>query len=188
MTDRGILFSAPMVRALLDGRKTMTRRLAFRADGKLTIWQKVRPNDRLWVRETWKPHSLYAGWKPRDIPQSNVFYRADDVYAPSNTRWVPAIHMPLWASRLTLTVTAVKVEPAQAISEADALAEGIFWSDTWDGYSSDDEGRHYHSGDPAKSFAGLWMTLHGDESWFANPDVVAMSFTVEQRNIDRIAA
>src|SRR5690242_10686432 len=104
VADIPIIFSAPMVAALLDGRKTMTRRLAWR-DGSFvgdrlpkpsehithhnlgstpiplshppSPWQKVKPGDRLWVREAWKPHSIFEAIKPRDIPQSRIFYLSD---------------------------------------------------------------------------------------------------------------
>lgn len=139
-------------------------------------WQRVKPGDVLWVRENWKPHSLYAGWKPRDIPPSNVFYAADEKYAPSNTPWVPSIHMPRWASRLTLEVTAVKVEQLQDISEEDALAEGTELSEIVCGKQM------WHASHRA-AFASLWMSLHGSQSWASNPEIVALTFDVHQENI-----
>ncbi len=127
-----------MIRALLDGRRTMMRWIlkpqpdisyvygwGIGREGHPEEWTflngptanaaewdpwkskhcpRFRPGDRLWVRETWKPFSIYAERAPRDIPPSKVFYRADDSYAQSNTRWFPSIHMPRWASRLTLIV------------------------------------------------------------------------------------
>jgi hypothetical protein len=142
MAIRPILFSGPMVRALLEGHKTMTRRAlkppiengSF--DGTERgewLWTsgcfyarsepRFAPGDLLWVRETWKPHSIYEAIPPRHVPQSRIFYAADERYSP-NCRWRPGIHMPRWASRITLAVTAVKVERLQDISEADAEAEG----------------------------------------------------------------
>ena len=216
MTDTPIIFSGPMVLALLDGRKTMTRRLAWRetdinrepapgatviSNGTKTLtatsWLKAKPGNRLWVRENWKPHSIYAGVKPREIPESKVFYQADGGYAPSNTPWVPCIHMPRWASRLTLLVEAVKVERLQEISDADAIAEGArehpctgphrgpgatFWSMLTDRPAAG------AAITPVGAFRHLWCDLHSDESWESNPEVVAISFKVVKQNIDATAA
>lgn len=104
MTDRPILFSAPMVRAILEGRKTQARSVFSRF--------QHPSNDRLWVRETWQ-------W----APPPGVIYRADAEVV--GTRWRSPMSMPRWASRLTLIVKAVKVERLRDISEADAMAEGV---------------------------------------------------------------
>ena len=198
MTDRPILFSAPMVRALLDGRKTMTRRVIkpqprdpqmfggdwfdmaverSRAhdDGETPI-TKYTVGDRLWVREAWKPHSLYDHMKPRDIPATKVFYLADDGYSPSGSRGRPSMFMPRWASRLTLTVTGVKVERLRDISEKDARAEGV--------ESRVPMGRVDLNYAWRQCFRELWLSINGPGSWEANPWVRAVSFTVERRNID----
>lgn len=150
MTDIPILFNGPMVLAQLEGRKTMTRRLAWRnvieqvgtdyhplGNGppepitrlvkKPTHWQKVKPGDRLWVRETWRTHAMFDGLKPRDITARSIHYVADGSAKSGKTR--VSIHMPRWASRITWIVTDVKIEPVQEISERDALAEGIARSD-----------------------------------------------------------
>jgi hypothetical protein len=190
VNDLPILFSALMVQAIRADRKLQTRRLAERwvenAYGcrwEPSLWQRVKPGDRLWVRETWKPHSTYAGMKPRDIPKTNVFFRADDAYAPSNTPWVPPIHMPRWASRLTLTVTDVRVQKLREITEEDAEAEGVGASG-WDpGLPEDQRWRHPVCG-AAENFAALWNSIHGPGAWDANPAVVALTFTVAKRNID----
>jgi hypothetical protein len=227
-----IIFSAAMVRANNQGRKTNTRRLAWVENGAVTVdygrklaakgwridtrdsrhsyawrpspWQRLKAGDRLWVREAWKPHSIYAGMKPRDIPQSKVFYLADDSYEPSNTPGLPSIHMPRWASRTTLIVTSTKVEPLWNISEADCEAEGIvfetadppFWYVPYIMPHSLTAVGIEERGDlmprPVQCFRKLWMLLHGREGWDANPDVVAISYRVIQANIDapeaRIAA
>lgn len=211
MADRPILFSAPMIRAILDGRKTQTRRVVSQASLDAYVdyedWcsnvsagipmyrqserdfylehSRIWPGDRLWVRETWKPHSIYAEMKPRDIPKTNVFYRADNRYAPSNTRWVPGIHMPRWASRITLLVTDVRIQRLHDISEADAVAEGapdfaslgavdgediaeassrLCWAQRW--------------------FAELWTTINGPGAWEGNPWVMAVTFRPVLANID----
>ena len=220
MADRPIIFSAPMILALLAGRKTQTRRLvpqppaecginymlgeeswlpieertpvrrtfeawtgplfqkrpAGHLCGSFDITPRFQPRDRLYVRENWKPHSSFAGMKPRDIPVGDVFYMADDAYAPSNTPWVPCIHMPRWASRLTLIVEAVKVERLQDISEEDALAEGCP-AQTYEALAGMEARGWYRD---------LWDSLHGTGAWDANPWVVALTFSVHRANIDAL--
>jgi hypothetical protein len=123
MKERPVLFSGEMVRAILDGRKTQTRRVV-----KAPKWSKPQHagvdfpcpygavRDRLWVREK---HSVY-----RHPTEPVVFYWADH---PDDKalKWKPSIHMPRWASRITLEITDVQVETVQGISEDDAFAEGI---------------------------------------------------------------
>lgn len=217
MPDRPIIFSGPMVRALLDGRKTMTRRIikprpwskkdgdtvcigiaasarytqgadsrfyyAFEhpKGGPLTAYvARHAVGDRLWVREAWAmPHGFdlaSASISIRDLLASKgkvPVYRATD--NPNSYAWRPSIHMPRWASRLTLTVTEVKVERLQDISEDDAEAEGL---------------ARGHAGGPwgeeglIEDFADLWNSLHGPGAWDANPWVAAIRFTVAKGNID----
>lgn len=152
MIERPILFSAPMVRAILAGQKTQTRRVVkpegadhlvrlIGADDKPTgdwgwcpnpavITKHMRcpygmPGDRLWVRETFA-HLYRDNTQPEERRDDDVAYKADhqglDEYAYGT--WKPSIHMPKWASRLLLEVTEVRVERLQAISAADAMAEG----------------------------------------------------------------
>ena len=228
MTDRPIIFSAPMVRAMLDGRKTQTRRVlkpqptgqpsanchpahkprhpapyldAYcgeprtpqnpRGQGRDWHWWQVddrcgpvacrvpyAPGGRLWVREAvcW-----VSGWGWR--------YRADndDLAEKRETgevsRWRPSIHMPRWASRLTLTVTDVRVQRLQDISEADAVAEGVI-HDSFGGW----RGHEGTIGYPTAIWAyhHLWNSLHGPGAWDANPWAVAVTFTVQRGNIDQM--
>lgn len=187
MTERPILFSAPMVRALLDGRKQQTRRIvktkhAGRIVGPAGPCMAMeytgidndgrdcfsaitcpygQPGDRLWVRETW-------GYNP-DHPGriGSICYRADPGHQHDGISWKPSIHMRREASRITLEITAVRVERLQDISEADALAEGIARHADGSGFHTED-GRHY-SADPSESFASLWESINGPGSWDANP-------------------
>lgn len=136
MSEHPILFSGPMVRAILHGTKTQTRRaLRPQPDRKLdatvhydratggAMWASIhgdhgthcpygKPGERLWVRETWR--------KAEGVLQ----YRADPVTWGPTRKWTPAIHMPRVASRLTLEVTGVRVERLQDITERDAIDEG----------------------------------------------------------------
>jgi hypothetical protein len=146
MEDRPIIFSAAMVRALLDGRKTQTRRLAT------SPLRKCVAGDRLWVRESIRIFADIGddceivflangrGWQTGpctgEIPDAALapYFKMIDQARAKPTRALsrPSIHMPRWASRLTLTVEAVRVEPLQAISEVDAIAEGIVWQEPTD--------------------------------------------------------
>lgn len=202
MTDRPILFSPPMVRALLDGRKTQTRRVlkdqpgdldrpgmfddgewyvtSSRGDHQTSLAVRFRVGDRLWVRETWAD--------TLSDPNEAV-YRADGERPHSLLLWQPSIHMPRWASRLTLTVTDVRVQRLQDISEEDALAEGVIWSDEKiafhvPGVPHPDPAFPWLSRATAREmYAALWDVINGAGSWGANPWVVALTFTVEQKNI-----
>ena len=129
-----ILFSGPMVNAILEDRKVMTRRVVKNPDhygcltGDCGHWDQrdcdkyIRhygpygaPGDQLWVRETF---AIYDG--------SQVEYRATPFAAGKpDCGWTPSIFMPRWACRLYLTITDVRVERLQDISEEDAIAEGI---------------------------------------------------------------
>lgn len=172
MTDIPVIFSGPMVRALLEGRKTMTRRLAS------SPLRKCAPGDRLYVRENWRADDF----APDDA--ARTIYMADaNPGALAETRgiikWRPCIHMPRVRSRLTLIVTATKVERLQDISDADAIAEG--WPH--------DLAKRSPLNPPSENrprfwFAGLWLNLHGQESWDANPFVVAITFRAIRANID----
>lgn len=212
MTDIPVLFSAPMVRALLEGRKTMTRRLAWdiarigpEFPGKPSRWQRVKPGDRLWVRE-----SLDLRGDRPDLPIWQASYRADgaplDLSVPANLafaegkadqrrgRFINSIHMPRSFSRLTLIVEGVKIERLQDISEDDAMAEGVP-PEKCCGIPTDACGTHLGGccgqpeiADLKEDFRELWLDLHGSESWNANPEVVAISFRVIKSNIDSAEA
>ncbi len=204
MTDRPIIFSAPMIRALLDGRKTQTRRkISHRSidiniapvatmdhpvwiqfyhpkGGPLTcVKQPYAPGDRLWVREAWQSNGLNWGKRPRDMRKElgPLHYAVSDngEWKPYWGGWRPPKDMPRWASRLTLTVTHVRVQRLQEISEADAVAEG----------GDPVQARMYPElGTCRDWFADLWDSLHGPDAWDDNPWVCAVTFTVEKKNID----
>ena len=202
--DYPIIFSPPMVRALLDGRKTMTRRIPT------AQWRKVAPGDRLWVRENWQDYCpLWDGaWcghgTTEDIVTEHLpVYRADPsdrhLRGPEGKqgvplKWRPSIHMPRWASRLTLAVTATKIERLQDIGWKDAIAEGIERGDPMPEVPNS-HGTIWHNGmtdplndwtrDPTQAFRDLWTAIHGDDAWAANPEVIALTFTVHKGNIDR---
>lgn len=195
MKDRPILFSGPMVRALLAGTKTQTRRVVkpqpdrvcpvlhlprvLDKTGTMFDVQKSpygQPGDRLWVRETWAVPHRYDGHGPSNIPVHDVRVH----YAASEERggllWRPSIHMPRWASRITLEINAVRVERLQDISEADAKAEGLY-QDTagrWTTYSASEQAREHLS--PVEAYRDLWEQINGPGSWDANPWVWVVEF------------
>ncbi|TDY65763.1 hypothetical protein [Roseinatronobacter bogoriensis] len=201
MVDRPIIFSAPMVRALLDGRKTQTRRKLpvpppFDSQDDIDapvaagfIEPKYRRGDRLYVREAWAALDACTHNDPgAQALADRGFYRADHtVDCGDVSRWRPSIHMPRWASRLTLTVTDVRVQRLQDISEADAVAEGIEGDpvNAWRCYQPEPKGQT-HWACPRESFRTLWNSLHGPDAWDANPWVCALSFTVHRGNIDQM--
>lgn len=186
MTDRPALFRSTMVQALIAGRKTMTRRLKFSKprpgrDKPLSIWTKVQPGDRLWVRENFWMADNGAG---HQLVQYAADFRDDEIHEYTDTL-TPCIHMPRRLSRLTLVVTAVKIERLKDLSDADAVAEGIYqihpgkW---WHEKAMD----FTHATSPRSAFGGLWIIMHGIESFDENPELVAMTFTVHRQNVDNM--
>ena len=201
MTDRPIIFSAPMVRALLDGRKTQTRRVLnpqplgiaraeriaprswriFPGSDRCSVEFKApsyAPGDRLYVREAFCPRLGYPA------PIAKPHYRADDDRPEWRGLWKPSIHMPRWASRLTLTVTEVRVQRLQEISAADSIAEGVECETCTAMGKSACHGRGCFASYLA--YRDLWNSLHGPDAWDANPWVCAVSFTVARGNIDMV--
>lgn len=217
MRERPIPFSAPMVRALLAGTKRQTRRIAkgvvavhehtgeplaaLDSAGARVLCPYGQPGDRLWVREAWKAHITFDHLPPRDIPQSHVWYMADDGYK-AESRFRQGMFMPRWASRILLEVTEVRVERLHDISAEDAQAEGITFTDYgrqcghtgsgWTEVGGCDAPAETHPQragwgvEPTShmqcmhsaptAFAALWSQINGVDSWAANPWVWAVSF------------
>ncbi|WP_226783172.1 hypothetical protein [Oceaniglobus trochenteri] len=223
MREKSMIFSVPMVRALLDGSKTQTRRVfwtrkdlppphsvARNGSGFIACWDGgarhdiehlPKSGDRLWVREAWQeffqdelpPERQSSNAGRMGIPacpgrRSVVGFRADgelpDHPQHGKAIWRPSIHMPRWASRLTLTVTDVRVQRLQEISSTDAGAEGCpgyYNAPGADPDLTDDE-------TVLGQFRTLWDTLNARRGfgWDENPWVVAYSFTVGRGNIDAV--
>ncbi|HGE8301211.1 TPA: hypothetical protein ACGD5C_001527 [Serratia marcescens] len=218
MKERPVIFNGEMVRAILDGSKTQTRRIVSRSADIESIsthldwvhsgaYGKCRPSDkeyankaeslkssglhafrdangrlfglhcpfgqvgdRLWVRETFA--AFDADWKhpgkPHDLkdgPWPNVVYPASVAKIPDGT-CRPSIHMPRWASRITLEITAVRVERLNDISEEDAKAEGV---------KAGVSPGHEHMMHQV-AFRELWQSIYGEESWAVNPWVWVIEF------------
>lgn len=162
MKEHPIIFSGPMVRAILEGRKTMTRRLAKRNKlGELVMPCAV--GDHLWVRE-----AFYNG-----RPNYPLCYRADGEYM--SPRWKPSIFMPRALSRIGLEVTAIRLERLRAISDADVLAEGVEISPSSCLYGVSGV-VPFSFNNSGMAFAALWESIHGPGSWDRNPLVWAIGF------------
>ncbi len=202
---RPILFSGPMVRAILEGRKTQTRRvikpkwsrcldLDDEADRAKAVAQCPygAPGGRLWVRETWA-----ASLDSDGDMQEPIIYRAtydDSLYGPlvarfdvrateiwdvvGNTGWRPSIHMPRAYSRITLEITGVRVERVQDITVKDAEREGCDQPD-WPRYYKGDA-----VFDAREAFLHLWDSINGPRgySFESNPWV----WVVEFRGIEHV--
>lgn len=166
-----------MVRAILNGSKTQTRRIikpqpVLTDEGYYVIPLQQLPcpfggtGDRLWVKETFLNNAL-AGYDPV------YFYRADDPEKPHDRNWKPSIFMPRNASRITLEITGVCVERLDEISEADARAEGVeVMSHGFKNYLGGD----CQCGDARMSYMSLWESINGPGSWAANPFVWVIEF------------
>lgn len=199
MKVRPILFTDPMVQAILGGAKTQTRRVVkpipqMVTDKSIVTWEGDagalmhlfdqvgrhcpygQSGDRLWVREAFFDTTPYANaplFQGRTHP---IAYRADGEVIGCH-RWRPSIHMPRTASRILLEITAVRVERLQDCSENDAQAEGIQRFDDFFAAErlSANEFRHM-APTAVESYALLWNAINGPGSWLANPWVWVIEF------------
>lgn len=196
MKERPILFNCPMVRAVLDGSKTQTRRVmkpqpsnvinqlfiwkdnATPLDELLALCPYGQPGDRLWVRESFWGCDLPGHGERPCVVYDDEWHGKD--YRPTVARpWarkfgrIPSIHMPRDCSRITLEITAVRVERLQDISEEDSVAEGIErTARQWKSYGG--PGGFCRS--PISSYRSLWESINGTDSWGANPWVWVIEF------------
>lgn len=196
MKERGMIFNGEMVRAILDGRKTQTRRpvkfpvhdknlgcelAGNELAGELSAGNYLnsafgKPGDRIWVRETWADAGasapdlkLYRANYPEHVP--SIY---ENVPPAKEIRWTPSIHMPRTASRILLEITDVRIERLNAISQEDAQAEGMELTGWRPTYSDPDSGGEVIT--PYDNFAELWSSIYGDESWKANGWVWVIEF------------
>ena len=208
MKERPILFSAPMVRALLSGTKTQTRRagksvrhpdlgnlydigaLVLEHEPKHVIDRACpygQPGDRLWVRETWSdecdPHwVMYRADNQAERRSCGELFdacSADEFGSPK--RWRPSIHMPRVASRITLDIVAVGIQRLQDISRADAIAEGVLSLDGSNGpnYWTVDAGDvHLNNPTARGAYSMLWDWINKPGAWDKNPWVWVIEFRV----------
>jgi len=193
MTEHPIIFSGPMVRAILDGRKTQTRRvMKFQPPKSVHIVYNYRdvyiaqqdgpnksfthswncpygkPGDKLYVRETWAEKSgKLAPYR------SNVQYRADDQDLVWQKKWSASIHMPKWAARIWLDIIGVRIERVQDISDDNIWAEGIRTE-----RKTPEPKMARHNG-----FTILWDSINAKRgySWESNPWVWVIEFKKHDR-------
>jgi hypothetical protein len=194
MTDRPISFSSAMVRALLEGRKTMTRRIIKLPEWADSIYYDFAHGWRYNSEDHFEPcHLPYAVGDRLYVRESvyfsaehqNHYFAADKIGVGESAhlalpkKSIPSIHMPRWASRITLTVTAVKVERLQDISEEDARAEGA------EKFSAEHPDLPYRT--CKRDFCSIWQSLNAKRApWDSNPWICAVSFRVIHKNIDAI--
>ena len=191
-----ILFSTEMVQAILDGRKTQTRRVV-KSNGVIHTARKIvfedenwqgesgrkikcpygQPGDVLWLRETWSDCT--------DRPDCPAYKAGKDGWEAfhGDLKWKPSIHMPKAACRLFLRVKSVRVERLQDISTEDAMVEGIEFSSirTFPDYKdylvkSTKHAEVFHLLNPRLSFQTLWQSINGEESWNSNPWMWVIEF------------
>jgi hypothetical protein len=201
--EKPILFSTPLVQAILEGRKSQTRRVMKPQPKKNDngFWEYAgagwsldshvpvvpghslaascpygKPGDELWVRETFAFESKFDDWKPSICrPSMQVHYFADGYTTGEGNvsnnigRKRPSIHMPRWASRIQLTVTDIRVERVQEITESDARAEGCCTG--WEDYPKTNR----------ELFAELWDSINAARgySWESNPWVWVVEFEIK---------
>lgn len=210
MTDRPIMFTKPMVRALLAGRKTQTRRIGDRP--------RIEVGDQLWVREAWRAPKTLDGMRPADMPpRRNTLlfeaggsianqdrlgdYRPSDLphYGSERPEWIgrlrASVHLPRWASRMTLVVTEVRVQRLHDMSAIDAEREGVDWESadppfyyvpeihpfSLTAVGVEEGGKLPHA---VRCYGKLWDHINGKGAWDKNPLVIAYSFDVLPGNID----
>ncbi|MCS1814490.1 hypothetical protein MWK86_23985 [Escherichia coli] len=181
--ERGMIFNDEMVRAILGGNKTQSRRIveekfygrAVAAELLAKHCPYGQPGDRIWVRETYRVHG-----KATDV--ATLVYRAsvrnswteqthrvpvEVCNKPVSEKWTPSIHMPRWASRILLEITDVRVERLHDMSEADAKAEGA----TPATYKITPPEAVYRVG-----FGDIWRSIYGQDNWLSNPLVWVIEF------------
>ncbi|EIZ7319638.1 hypothetical protein MQT50_002535 [Escherichia coli] len=181
--ERGMIFNDEMVRAILGGNKTQTRRIVEeKFYGRAVAVELLakhcpygQPGDRIWVRETYRVHG-----KATDV--ATLVYRAsvrnswteqthrvpvEVCNKPVSEKWTPSIHMPRWASRILLEITDVRVERLHDMSEADAKAEGA----TPATYKITPSEAVYRVG-----FGYIWRSIYGQDNWLSNPLVWVIEF------------
>ena len=214
MKSHPILFSAPMVRALLDGTKTQTRRVITKAPAfdALSVFGpdfltlagnrdllpvNVVAGDTLWVRESWRADKQMDHIKPRELHWLEpIFYEADkELRQPSCLMLMPgklrpSIFMPSWASRIALVITEVKVQRLQDINEVDAIAEGCrpFFDKEAPEIINGIEVMPHRG--PQFAFERLWDGINAKRGfgWSQNPWVAAYTFEVTNRPIEEGSA
>ena len=176
--ERPILFSTPMVEAIMNDRKTVTRRIVkaqdvmnhpeVDVDDFISVCRYGKKGDILWIRETFAR-------KIHGNRSSEFAYKAGMNPEQQRYVWKPSIHMPKEACRFILRITKVNVEKVQDITEEEAIKEGVFF-DEGSGYFY--VGDDIMAGSAKEAFRQLWIKINGEESWNSNPWLWVIDFEV----------
>lgn len=169
MKERPIIFSSPMVRALINGTKTQTRRIAKDQSGNVPSENPYgHAEDFLWVKESWKTLAKYDQLKPNLIPISApVEFKVDqsaNTEEGMSEKWRTPLFMPKRLSRLELEIINVRYEKLIECSQPDAIAEGVDSTEL----------------DPIGQYKRIWEDLHGIGSWHKNPWVWVIELKVSK--------
>lgn len=160
MSEKGILFSSEMVLAILEGRKTQTRRfIKQKTQKRISHKPSYRIGDLLYVRETWVQKNGEYHYFADSTPDEKL-----------QTKWRPSLHMPKNAARIWLKVKRVSVENLQDISEEDAKAEGVFAAGLYPVAIEFGNDIYRHA------FSLLWKSCYGPRAWSENPLVMVIEF------------
>ena len=204
MREHPIIFSGPMIRAILEGRKTMTRRLAKNAPenwGQVTKMSNPgsfmlhfnrgvkqvqcpygQPGDHLWVREAWRETGVIsAPYAYRAIDEPLTLVGESGSMLALKYRWRPSIHMPRKASRLILEITDIRIEWLRDISEEDSRAEGVIdLGENWDPFQFKVPDTECSGSSPRAAFFSLWDSIHKSSGhrFVDNPTVWVITFEV----------
>jgi len=189
MNQRGIIFSKPMVLALLAGIKTQTRRKLKFQPANASEFPDIascpygKPGDRLWVREAWRTLKQYDDRQPGQLAADTPLrYEADRHFSRSEFepgRLRQGIFMPRWASRIELAITQVRFQRLQDISEQDAVAEGVQavrGTTRGEDFLADEEDQDLLG--PIDLYRAVWESLQGVGNWEANPWIWVVEFRV----------
>lgn len=186
MKERPILFSGPMVQAILDGHKTQTRRIQKEQHlgaASTVLCPYGQSGDRLWVKETWA--DVRGRGFDNDLFPVGVGYRAGcdseslKIAKEYGVNWKPSIFMPRWASRITLEIVGVRVERLQDITPEDVAAEGIkkiYQGKELAGWLGPFNGHDFPYSHASEAYSALWDSINGNGAWAQNPWVWVISF------------
>ena len=159
--EHPILFSTPMVQAILDGRKTMTRRVIKDIHSTFNF---IKEEDKIYYFERWLEH--------------NEKMQKAEFKCPYGEKFKPSIFMPRSASRITLEITNIRVERLQEITEEDAIKEGIFKSKQYFHSTIHPiKGTYQCWTSGREAFEKLWDSINGKKyPWSSNPWVWCLEF------------
>lgn len=176
MKHHPILMRGPLVRATLEGRKSVTRRTDLR-------WLKAAPGDVLYVKETWAGSRMYDTAPPRALPaDARIHYLADG----DKPEWAGKTRVSLFMqprfARLWMEVVSVREEPLWDVTDDEAKREGAkFHNGHGSGHSGWRLDERDVYGTPRQAFMGIWRDIHGEASVMANPRVVRIEFKRVER-------